>query len=121
MAILLETGSYLAVLKRPTLTVPSSTATKKIYFCKLIFNFPVGVAIQMPVMKIISRATRATAVTTPSDLAMTARAVLGQFSKGKSNTTTYLPSKSSEANPLPSFKTSQTSSQAYTKQTASRP
>jgi len=75
----------------------------------------------MPVMKIISRATRATAVTTPSDLAMTARAVLGQFSKGKSNTTTYLPSKSSEANPLPSFKTSQTSSQAYTKQTASRP
>lgn len=87
---MLETGLYPAVLKRPTLMVPSSIATKKTYSCKLIFNFhSVGVTILMSVMMIINRANRATTVTTHRDLAKIVRAALGQFSKGKSNTTTY--------------------------------
>lgn len=96
---LLETGSFHAVLKRPILTVRSSTATKRTYYWPPIFNFLVGVATQMWVTKIITRATQATiTATTLSDPAMTiVREASGQSTKGKSNTTTCSPNKSSEA------------------------
>ena len=122
MTFLPQTGSYPAVLKRPTLTVPSSTATKRTYYCKPIYSFLVGVATQMWVTKTITRANQAIiTVTTPSDPAMTtARAASGQSNKGKSNTTTCSPSKSSEAIPSTNIKTTQTCSQVHSKLTASR-
>ena len=122
MDFLPQTGSYPAVLKRPTLTVPSSTATKRIYYCKPIYSFQVGVATQMWVTKIITQANQAIiTVITPSDPAMTTvRAASGQSNKGKSNTTTYSPNKSSEVIPSTTIKTSQTCSQVPSKLTASR-
>lgn len=93
-----ETGSFHAVLKRPILTVPSSTATKRTYYWPPIYNFLVGVATQMWVTKIITQTTQVTiTVTTLSDLVMTiVREALEQSNKGKSNTTTCSPNKFSE-------------------------